>query len=173
MNKLEQVKYSLENNPNVEIANVHEIDRRRNSNLLLNTDMAHVINFNVTPAKDFEIDKFLGENLQLFMKDLTSHLKPDREYNFEQDIITFMENGQEKQALLLKRGYLDFHETLEGGLIPINFSVDYKKQHILLKPNYLREITINPFPSREVAERYKYTTYSGYIRLDLNTELSG
>ena len=167
MDKLEQIKYLLESNPNVKIANIRDIDRRNNPSLLLDTDLAHVINFNVAPVNGLEINRHLARNLQSFMMWLIPELKPDRKYNFEQEIITLKEKEKEKQTLLLKMGYLDFYEDFKGGLIQIILQFDNKKYEMSKKVDYVRKITINPFPSEEIAEKYQYTNYIGYIKLNL------
>ncbi len=170
MDKLEQIKYFLEDNKNIIICSVNDIDRRNDPHLLIHTDLAHVVNFNVAPKRSFEIDIFLSQKMQSLMWESVPELyglKPNYGDNFEQEIITYAENGEEKQALILKMGYLDFYENFEGGLIKTTLNVDNKQYEMSKKVNYIRKITITPFPSKEIADDYKYTTYFGYIKLDL------
>jgi len=168
MDKLEQVKFSLENNPNIAIANIYDIDRRNNPNMLLCTDLAQVVNFNVAPVNGFGINRYLAENLQLFMTGLISGLESDKKDNFEQEIIIFKEKEEEKQALLLKMGYLNFYEDFEMGFIQTILNIDKKKYEMSKKVNYIRKITINPFPSKEIADNYKYTPFIGHIKFKLD-----
>lgn len=172
MDKLEHIKLLLENNPNVKIANIQSIDRRANPYLLFSSDIIQYTNFNISPKDSFEIDNNLSKKLNLFMQGLISSLQPTEFKEFEQEKCIRMCNNQEKEYILLKMGELCFDE-----IFPVNIEnflrLDNKKyvETFLTKrkADYIAKTIITPFPNKETAERYQYSDYIGYIRLDLNS----
>ena len=168
MSKLEQITALLENNSQIKIVGINEIDRRNDSYLLMHTDLAHVVNFNVIPKKGFEIDDSLAQKMQSFMsciiKDLPN-LKPNYIDNFEQEIITFKEKGEEKRALFLKMGGFYFDENLYKGIIKTTLHIDNKMHEMSEKVDYITRTIISPFPNDKVADKHRYTNYIGCINV--------
>jgi hypothetical protein len=173
MSKLEHIQTYLDNNPNIHIESINEIDRRNSPFLLRETNLAHVIYFNLVPKNAFDTDTFLSSKLNSLISFMQEGLKikPSSLTHSEQQIIQFAQNSSNKSRLLLKLGNIVFKENIGTGKLKSSFnlegiSLSYSSERI-----YEREIILNFFPNQEIADDYKHSTFASWISLDLKTYL--
>jgi hypothetical protein len=171
MSSLDVIRTSLQKEDQIRIININEIDRRDNPYLLLHTDLAHVVYFNIVPKNTMDIDSFLSNkmnSLMSYIQDVLNPLAPEEIIPFGQEIIELKRNNENKKGLLLKIGSLWFDEYIGSSITNTFFSIEDKQSRENSCINYKRKIIITPFPSEEISNKYK-GVFANWIKLDLKT----
>lgn len=166
MSQIERIKLALEQNPRVSIFNVEDIDRRNDLHKLTYTNISRTTNFKIVPKIGFGVDDNLALNLQNFMDNLNVDLVPYKQENFNQNRIKIKRGNEEKEVILLKTGALYFNETFPGEIETL-VRIQNKEFRRLDSIQFRGETIITPLPNVEIAEKYRFTSYMGYIQLDL------